>query len=676
VSQTPDLGTIVRAAIHPAIGVARVGNSPDVYFLAPEVSEPLPQAPGFYRDGSGALKRQAQRFRVYGYDAQGRVVAELTAANAQITWSAHLANQKAAWYQFVLALDIPESVQQNIVCPLRNADVAQNLRHTLVIDGGNLSVSGCDQQSPGLSFNGSFMGEPVCLGELRTDEAGRLIVLGGLGHSDSPVNAPLPNFANNDGWHDDTADGPVRATVNLGGVNIPVDPAWVVVAPPNYGPDLKTVRTLHDLLFDLFNPVDPKAPPTPSFTQDILPIFRRMSALQWVNGGFFEAFGHGAPLDFVNEAFLSWASQPLHMPIDLYAERRQQIANAFRDLDRDGYSPTPFPWLYSDAINLPYPKNDNAFLALTTRQLAALQSWAQGQFIGDYAPQVAPPRRIDEVALPQQPAMLDRAALEFCLADAFHPGCEVTWPIRHRSMYLEPPSVPGTGQAGLQTSFRIRPADEGSTMPDYGPTLTTQNFGGTLQEQWPGGLTRWMAVPWQTDTASCLSGYVPEYDPLLPTFWPARVPNHVLDEPEYRQVVDTRLPIEVRRAAFRIRRSWPGVLPGRWHEEQVAAMVTLFPQMGIVEQRPGVVGEAEFPSTMLVARLPDFPGGPPQPPIGGGGIEPPAPPAPPVPPASAPPPASLEAAASRSAALPRAPQGRGIKPSRDGTYMGRFKPPG
>ncbi|NUK13115.1 hypothetical protein HRW18_35195, partial [Streptomyces lunaelactis] len=28
---------IVRAAIHPAIGVARVGNSQDEYFLAPEI---------------------------------------------------------------------------------------------------------------------------------------------------------------------------------------------------------------------------------------------------------------------------------------------------------------------------------------------------------------------------------------------------------------------------------------------------------------------------------------------------------------------------------------------------------------------------------------------------------------------------------------------------------------
>jgi hypothetical protein len=37
-----------------------------------------------------------------------------------------------------------------------------------------------------------------------------------------------------------------------------------------------------------------------------------------------------------------------------------------------------------------------------------------------------------------------------------------------------------------------------------------------------------MAVPWQTDTASCRSGYDLSYDPYVPAFWPARVPNEVL----------------------------------------------------------------------------------------------------------------------------------------------------
>src|SRR6202040_2899967 len=85
--------TVVRAAIYPAIGIARLGNSESEYFLAPEVTDPLPEPPGFYRDAAGALKRQAVRFRVYGLNAAGRPVTELTADNAEIRWNVQLANK-------------------------------------------------------------------------------------------------------------------------------------------------------------------------------------------------------------------------------------------------------------------------------------------------------------------------------------------------------------------------------------------------------------------------------------------------------------------------------------------------------------------------------------------------------------------------------------------------------
>jgi hypothetical protein len=84
---------IVRAAIHPSIGVARVGNSKDEFYIGPEVLEPLPQPPGFYKDAEGALKREAVRFRIYGYNASGEVVAELTADSADIKWTVHVANK-------------------------------------------------------------------------------------------------------------------------------------------------------------------------------------------------------------------------------------------------------------------------------------------------------------------------------------------------------------------------------------------------------------------------------------------------------------------------------------------------------------------------------------------------------------------------------------------------------
>jgi hypothetical protein len=108
---------ITSAAIHPAIGIARIGNSPSGYYLGPELPGTVPSAAGGFKDPSGALKRQAARFRVYGLDRQGRVVRELTVDEAEITWCTHLTNAKAAWYNFNTALDIPEAQPT----PRRNA---------------------------------------------------------------------------------------------------------------------------------------------------------------------------------------------------------------------------------------------------------------------------------------------------------------------------------------------------------------------------------------------------------------------------------------------------------------------------------------------------------------------------------------------------------------------------
>jgi hypothetical protein len=41
------------------------------------------------------------------------------------------------------------------------------------------------------------------------------------------------------------------------------------------------------------------------------------------------------------------------------------------------------------------------------------------------------PVRIDDYPVEEQPAAFDRAALEVCAADAFHPGIELTWPMRN-----------------------------------------------------------------------------------------------------------------------------------------------------------------------------------------------------------------------------------------------------
>src|SRR4026207_2093019 len=186
--QDPD-NKVVRAAIHPAIGIARVGNSKNEFHLGPEVLVPQPQPPGFYKDSKGALKREAAQFRIYGYNANGEVVSELTSDNAEITWTVHVANKKSAWYQFQLALDIPEAAANSPLktdpSELRNSQPVEidgvtriPTRAELTIDPGPRSISGPNESGKQYEFDsGKFFKTNVYLGELRTDDAGRLVFL-------------------------------------------------------------------------------------------------------------------------------------------------------------------------------------------------------------------------------------------------------------------------------------------------------------------------------------------------------------------------------------------------------------------------------------------------------------------------------------------------------------------
>ena len=226
------------------------------------------------------MKRQAARFRIYGLNEAGTVVAELDANNADITWTVHVANKKAAWYTFELAMDIPEAV----ACPRRNKSFVGKKRKQLVIDPGPRSIPG----QPNLrgrkyAFDkGTFIGEPVYLGELRTDDRGNLLMLGGHGTSNTPFPNNTPyTFANNDGWHDDVSDGPVAARVRIDGRAIPVEPAWVVVAPPNFAPGVTSVQTMYDLLFDTYQGLWFGSVAKPSFKEHIYPLLRQFSDLHF-----------------------------------------------------------------------------------------------------------------------------------------------------------------------------------------------------------------------------------------------------------------------------------------------------------------------------------------------------------------------------------------------------------
>jgi hypothetical protein len=365
----------------------------------------------------------------------------------------------------------------------------------------------------------------------------------------------------------------VTARVHLDeGRELPVDPAWVVVAPPNYAPALASdFGTLYDVIYQKMLDLGWVTPPAEvSFLANIFPLFERLADLQWVNQGVLNRYGWDSPEQFMSPAYLARLADP--SPAN--AAFRQALFARFRNPDYATLESVDLlPPLYGDAITLP-PVSPRSYLAVRPSQYAALQSWAAGDFVPGVVGPIA--SRIEDLPIEVQPAALDRAALEACLGDAFHPGCEATWPMRVASMYASP--------------FRLlhRKGHE----PDYGDILTPAvalSANGPLAGSRPGGVTRWMAVPWQSDTASCRSGY--QYgdtpvDPYLPTFWAARVPNHVMPEQRYERVLDTSLPLEARRNAFFDRAQFFRNI-GQESPEALQRMVDNWYRLGVVTEQPG-----------------------------------------------------------------------------------------
>jgi hypothetical protein len=625
---------IAYAKIHPGIGVARVGNSDaegsDGYYIGPEYPSLDPSTFPPTRDAAGAIKRQAARFRIYGYNAAGEVVQELTPDNASITWTVRLANRKAQWYVFDAAMDLPAAP---VTVNRRNPLAAGAGRDLLAIDSGPVSIGAADAGSQNISLLGRFQSPPpqgqeqqttiVWLGALLTDQNGRLLVLGGKGLSLPQYDAPLLtidqnhnelNFNNSPNWFDDTSDGPVKATVSIDGVPIEVTPSWVIVTPPNFAPGMVSVRTLYDVARDaMIEAGQLQFDTVTSFQRHILPTLMRLSSLQWTNAGFAQLFGKGtgsASFDFGNIEYLTALST---LPAsgnepDNNASERQRVFQMFRP---PGSTSMPtkqqdmlWPPLYGDTLDSAVPKEGSDFLAVTPELYERLQDWAKGDFTSDYDPDsiYTPPE--DRIPLAQRPALLDAGPLSDCIADAFHPGCELTWPMRHATMYSE--------------LARILPRGQDTPERDYGDTLTSlivQEPGGPLYGQAPGGLTRWMALPWQGDTARCRSGYDPDLSPYLPSFWPARVPNQVLLEDDYDIFKDPTYDLtEQRIPAFQKRAHWNrniiadaqgNPLP---NEQVMQNMVHGFQHMGTIEQRPcppDLLGQ--FPAIVWVEILPGAP---------------------------------------------------------------------
>lgn len=497
--------------IHPAIGVARLGNADrstnQGFFIGPET----PGLPANWDLASGKflpfkldgrVKAQAARFRIWLYEEKnGKMVParELTLDSPEVVtieWRVHLANRKASFFTFEGQRGAADNYAAHT--GRRNATIPEAERaQRLEIDEGAKTVSG--RSAAKVEFRNSKQPDiPIeMLGELRTDAQGRLLVLGGRGQSNSSASLPPPPgtthpvplraYANNDTWFDDVSDGPVTAVVTVrtdGGATeqIEAEGTWVMVGPPDFGPAMGNVVTLYDALWDvavreltipannaLYDEYDPgkglkrlremnsewSAANTltnfkPSFTQEIFPIFHRAFLTRWVH----------EPL----------ALQPVPSPhhdriADARAERlaelpgnpllRKSIFNRLRNPDSVNVNTQGMPKVFGDNYNPDAPVA-SSYLTLTRTQFALLRQWMAGKFVSDWAGFL--PKPIAENITPEG---LDRAALDNCVGGGFFPGIEASWLIRKKEIFSEP--------------FRIR----------HGATLGALSVRASSRSRWP-----------------------------------------------------------------------------------------------------------------------------------------------------------------------------------------------
>jgi len=487
-----DVSKIDHCRIHPGIGIARLGNSLKEFFIGPEAPGEVANAGRTFKDASGRVKRQAARFRIYAFDAAGNAIDEVTLTDAKIEWQVHLANKKGAWFKFLGRFRSQKVLRNGAIQGGPEFQTNPDLRSELIIDPGARSIGGASQ-GPVTLDGGRFLGVEVPLGELRTDAAGRLLVLGGFGHSDVTQDGkPITTFANNDFWYDDTSDGPVTATVTFGdgrsAKSFPVTAARVLVTPPKFAPGLENIVSLYELIRDVS--VGAPSPTAVEFYRDVYPILRRPSGYTWVNNEAHRGHGPTSSGDFLTDSTLKLLAAPKSaegaaLRTAIFSRMRVPAAKA-DEQTRQAQAHLHFMPALSGDKGDATDGDPDTWLTLLPSQYEILAAWAKGEFVtGTPEPLLA----FDRIPTADRPAALDKAALLPCVGGPFFPGIEMTYIASDKTLYAGP--------------FRLDPA-----LP-------------------PGAITRWMAVPWQADFYQCAQHW-----------WPVQRPDDVVQEADFDDLIN------------------------------------------------------------------------------------------------------------------------------------------
>jgi L-lysine 6-oxidase len=540
--------------IHPSIGIARLGNSLTEICLSPDSIGGLPyDSDNFgnltgpitnFKDAKGLIKRQGQPFKIFTDD--GQEITLDTPNVASIEWTVHLANKKAEWYQYselqgnLLYGESNSYTNQNI--PKRNPDQITD-RQSLFIDPGPRSITG-RQQTIGFDKSSVPANYPAqypnatpkygvavtTLGDLVTDNLGRLIVLGGYGNAGGDL--PLISYGGSSTWHDDISDGPVYCTISFNDTTPPVTiSAWCIVGSPDFAPQIVNISALSDTMFDVgiryFNLVPAmysngqfNSGFVANFQRDILPIINRISRYQWVSNV---------------QSMMAFASYQFDYSDSSAANKQNRINYLSYFRQNDAQPPVP-PYLPQEQLfkedgndffpMMPLNSGSNSvsninimkFLALNETQLFLMEQWANGNFENN------------PVYQPYPVNALDAASVGNCVGLPMCPGIEVTWNTQNPVIYAAPYQILAYQNEAWYYKNGLTPSRD-------------ECEGGGCE---PGDLTKRMACPWQADFFQCTIQYINFTDPsvnkvknpdgssapLPPTYysywWPPQSPWDVL----------------------------------------------------------------------------------------------------------------------------------------------------
>jgi hypothetical protein len=550
-----------RYRIHPAIGVARLGdadrNSNDFFFIGPEIPGTLPNFNTQTRQFNpfkvnGRVKPQAARFRIFEYekgtDGKFRPLGEVTLGDgrlSRITWTVHVANRKASFCQF-------EGQNGAVADPffsdytgdrMRNRQVLglDQRRAVLELDPGPIDIEG-----GGASVKDFVINRPPLsiktLGQLRSEPSGRLIFIGGkgtshfdpaVGRSDGGSPGQIVDYANNDSWFDDVADGPIEAKIVIDAVAQDVEGAWVLVAPPDFAPTVRSYRSMYDTLVDVTVrelPIPPDdglfAGPLadlaamkadlqadgsmpifrPSFTRHIYPILSSIANMWRIYARRnMPTNNFHAVLDPVGYDTLGGPASDTNARKHIF----DRIRNPRRLLDshnpvEESAMPQTFGDYYGVANGRGGQSDPAYFHSVSEIQYELLRAWKDGRFDADWTGVPTPPATVT-------PDGLDRAALENAVGGAFFPGIEASWFFTKAQVYRAPFRIARGAVAGR---VPIPVAGGGSMTRDL-----------NLEA---GAFSQQMACPWQADFLLCRSE-----EPQFSTgrrrvaWWPVQRPDQV-----------------------------------------------------------------------------------------------------------------------------------------------------